>query len=341
MKIDAPLVTQRLADVPAAARQMEADGYDGAFTFEGPHDPFLPLMLAAEHSERLELTTAIAVAFARNPMTIAATANDLQAVSKGRFVLGLGTQIKPHIEKRFSMPWSHPAPRMRELVLAIRAIWATWNEKVPLDFRGEFYRHTLMTPFFDPGPNPSGPPRIALAGVGPLMTEVAGEVADAFIVHPFSTAHYLGTTTIPALERGLARSGRTRESAHFETTFPVMIITGDTTEELDTARFAVTSQLAFYGSTPAYRPVLDAAGWGELQPELQARSRRGEWAEMAALMPAELVDQFTVSGRPEEIAARVTERYGGLVDRVAFNAPYPAAPERWARVLAGFRETEG
>jgi probable F420-dependent oxidoreductase len=337
VKIDGALVTHRLADVPAAARQMEADGYDGVFTFEGPHDPFLPLMLAAEHSERLELTTAIAVAFARSPMTIAATANDLQAVSHGRFVLGLGTQIKPHIEKRFSMPWSHPAPRMRELVLAIRAIWATWNERVPLDFRGEFYRHTLMTPFFDPGPNPSGSPRIVLAGVGPLMTEVAGEVGDGFIVHPFSTAAYLRTTTIPALERGLATAGR--ERTDFEITFPVMIITGDTTEDLDTARFAVTTQLAFYGSTPAYRPVLDAAGWGDLQPELQQRSRRGEWDTMAALMPPDLVDQFTVSGRPEEIAAHVTARYGGLVDRVALNAPYPAEPQRWARVLAGFRET--
>jgi probable F420-dependent oxidoreductase len=337
MKIDGPLVTQRLADVPATARRMEADGYDGAFTFEGPHDPFLPLMLAAEHSTRLELTTAIAVAFARSPMTIAATANDLQAVSNGRFVLGLGTQIKPHIEKRFSMPWSHPAPRLRELVLAVRAIWATWNERVPLDFRGEFYRHTLMTPFFDPGPNPNGPPRIALAGVGPLMTEVAGEVGDAFIVHPFSTAHYLQSTTIPALERGLATAGRARSD--LEISFPVMIITGDTTEELDTARFAVMTQLAFYGSTPAYRPVLDSHGWGDLQPELQQRTRSGEWAAMAALIPDELVDQFAVSGQPEEIAARITTRYGGLVDRVAFNAPYPAPPELWARVLRGFRET--
>jgi probable F420-dependent oxidoreductase len=230
VKIDGALVTQRLGDVPAAARQMDADNYDGVFTFEGPHDPFLPLMLAAEHSTQLRLTTAIAVAFARSPMTIAATANDLQAVSDGRFVLGLGTQIKPHIEKRFSMPWSHPAPRLRELVLAVRAIWATWNERVPLDFRGEFYRHTLMTPFFDPGPNPFGVPRIAVAGVGPLMTEVAGEVGDGFIVHPFSTAHYLETATLPALERGLARAGRAR--TNFEITFPVMIITGNTTEEL-------------------------------------------------------------------------------------------------------------
>jgi probable F420-dependent oxidoreductase len=335
MKVDAPLVAPRLADVPAAARRAEADGYDGVFTFEGPHDPFLPLMLAAEHSERLELTTAIAVAFARSPMTLATTANDLQLVSRGRCVLGLGTQIKPHIEKRFSMPWSHPAPRLRELVLATRAIWAAWNDRVPLDHRGEFYRHTLMTPFFDPGPNPFGPPRVVLAGVGALMTEVAGEVGDGFIVHPFSTAHYLRTTTLPALDRGLARAGRTREG--FEISFPVMIVTGDTDDELAAARLATRAQVAFYGSTPAYRPVLDAHGWGELQTELHRQARTGDWAAMAAAVPDEVAAEITVAGRPEEIAAQVVERYGDLVDRIAFNAPYAAAPEVWARVLAGFR----
>ena len=335
MKIDGPLIAQRLTDVPVAAQRMETDGYDGVFTFEGPHDPFLPLLLAAEHSTTLELTTAIAVAFARSPMTIASTANDLQLLSHGRFVLGLGTQIKPHIEKRFSMPWSHPAPRMRELVLAIRAIWAAWHGGARLDFRGEFYRHTLMTPFFDPGPNPYGLPRIVLAGVGPRMTEVAGEVGDGFIVHPFSTERYLRDTTIPALERGLAIADRAR--ADFEISFPVMIVTGDTEAERATARAAVTAQLAFYGSTPAYRPVLDAHGWGSLQPDLQRATRDGVWSELAALVPAELVDTFAVSGAPEEIAPQVIARYGDLVDRIAFNAPYAADPQQWARVLAGFR----
>ena len=214
--------------MPGRARELEALGYDGAFTFEGPHDPFLPLLLAAEHSERLQLSTAIAVAFARNPMTLAQTAFDLQSVSAGRFALGLGSQIKPHIEKRFSMPWSQPAARMRELVLAIRAIWTTWHDGTPLRFEGEFYRHTLMTPFFDPGPNPYGPPQIWLAGVGPAMTEVAGEVGDGFLVHPFSTERFIREVTIPALERGLATSGRTR--AGFEISFPLMVVTGDTDE---------------------------------------------------------------------------------------------------------------
>ncbi|HEX4494001.1 MAG TPA: LLM class F420-dependent oxidoreductase [Acidimicrobiia bacterium] len=335
MKVDAPLVAPRLAEVPDATRRAEAAGYDGVFTFEGPRDPFLPLMLAAEHSERLELTTAIAVAFARNPMTLATTANDLQLVSGGRFVLGLGTQIKPHIEKRFSMEWSHPAPRLREFALAMRAIWAAWNDRAPLDFRGDFYRHTLMTPFFDPGPNPFGPPRIVLAGVGARMTEVAGEVGDGFIVHPFSSAHYLRTTTLPALERGLARAGRTRDG--FEVSFPVMIATGETDDELAAARFATRAQLAFYGSTPAYRPVLDAHGWGDLQTELHRRSREGDWAAMAAAMPDEVVAALTVSGRPDEIAPQVLGRYGDLIDRIAFNAPYSAPPDTWTRVLAGFR----
>ena len=187
---------------------MEAAGYDGAFTFEGPHDPFLPLVLAAEATERLELTTAVAIAFARSPMTLAHQAWDLQAMSGGRFHLGLGSQIKAHIERRFSMPWSAPAARMRELVLAIRAIWSTWQDRTPLRFEGDHYTHTLMTPFFDPGPLDVGPPRIWLGGVGPLMTEAAGEVADGFMVHPFCTERSLHEVTLPALERGRARPGR-------------------------------------------------------------------------------------------------------------------------------------
>ena len=208
MHIDAALTTTDLGGVPAAAAAIEAAGYDGIFSFEGQHDPFFPLLLAGEHTERVQLTTAVAIAFARNPMTLAQTAYDLQLASHGRFRLGLGTQIKPHIEKRFSMPWSQPVERMRELVLAIRAIWDRWHNGTPLDFRGEFYRHTLMTPFFDPGPSPYGLPAIFLAGVGPRMTEMAGEVADGFIVHPFGTERSLRELTIPALERGAASAGR-------------------------------------------------------------------------------------------------------------------------------------
>ncbi len=198
------------AGVIETARLAERVGYDGLWSAEVTHDPFLPLVLAAEHTQRIKLGTGIAVAFARNPMSLAVLANDLQTLSKGRFMLGLGSQIKPHIEKRFSMPWSHPAPRMRELILAIRAIWASWSDGSRLAFRGEYYRHTLMTPMFDPGPNPFGAPRIFLAGVGEKMTEVAGEVADGMLAHGFTTERYLREVTLPALERGLAAGGRVR-----------------------------------------------------------------------------------------------------------------------------------
>src|SRR6476659_828315 len=225
MFVDAALTTTALMDVPAAAKAIEAAGFDGMYTFEGQHDALFPLLLAAEHTERVQLTTAVVIAFARNPMTLAQSAYDLQLASHGRFNLGLGTQIKPHIEKRFSMPWSQPAARMRELVLAIRSIWASWHEGAKLDFRGDFYTHTLMTPFFNPGPSPYGLPRIFLGGVGPRMTEVAGEVADCFFVHPFSTEKFMRETTLPALERGLAASERTRRD--LEVAFPLMVLVAD------------------------------------------------------------------------------------------------------------------
>ncbi|GIU89933.1 MAG: LLM class F420-dependent oxidoreductase [Acidimicrobiia bacterium] len=318
MKVDAALAFNALSDVPAVARRLEEQGYDGLYTFEGPHDPFFPLLLAGEHTERLELTTAVAIAFARNPMTLASTAYDLQLASRGRFNLGLGTQIRPHVERRFSMPWSKPVERMREMVLAIRAIWSCWHDRTKLEFRGEHYTHTLMTPFFDPGPNPYGLPRIFLAGVGPRMTEVAGEVADGFLVHPFSTAKYMRETTLPALERGLARSGRT--IADLEIAFPVMAAAYTTEAERDRAFDALRSRIAFYGSTPAYRPVLDAHGWGELQAELNALSKRGDWAAMADQVTDEIVDEFCVIAPPEELPDVIRARYGGIVQRVSLDA---------------------
>jgi probable F420-dependent oxidoreductase len=335
VKIDAPLVSAALADVPGLAREIEAMGYDGVYTFEGPHDPFFPLALAAEHTERIDLATAIAVGFARSPMTLAHIGWDLQALSGGRAILGLGSQIKPHIEKRFSMPWSQPAARMREMVLAIRAIWTAWQERTPLRFEGDIYRHTLMTPFFDPGPNPYGTARIFLAGVGPAMTEVAGEVADGFLVHPFSSAEFLRAHTLPALDRGLAASGRSH--ADIEISWPVLVVTGSDEAEMAAAAATTRAQLAFYGSTPAYKVVLDAHGWGDVQPELNRLSKAGNWTEMAALVDDTMLDTFAVCAPPDRIAAVMTERYGDLVDRLAFNAPYRADPAAWAETLAGFR----
>jgi len=283
----------------------------------------------------VQLTTAVVIAFGRTPMTLAQSAYDLQLASRGRFNLGLGTQIRPHIEKRYSMQWSRPAARMRELVLAIRAIWASWHEGAKLDFRGEFYTHTLMTPFFNPGPSPYGLPRIFLGGVGPRMTEVAGEVADGFMVHPFSTEKFMRETTLPALERGLSLSGRTL--ADLEIAFPLMVIVADSDEQLAAGREAMRPRLAFYGSTPAYKVVLDAHGWGDLQPALNRLSKVGDWAAMASLITDELVDTFVVSGRAEDIGALVRKRYGDMVRRVSFDTPDKFDAEQVARVLEGFR----
>jgi probable F420-dependent oxidoreductase len=321
--------------VVESAQRAERVGYDGIWSAEVTHDPFFPLVLAAEHTERIMLGTGIAVAFARNPMNLATMANDLQTLSKGRFMLGLGSQIKPHIEKRYSMPWSHPAPRMRELILAIRAIWASWSDGSRLAFRGEFYRHTLMTPMFDPGPNQYGNPRIFLAAVGQKMTEVAGEVADGMLAHGFTTERYLREITVPALERGLAASGRARSEVQIS--YPGMVVTGADEAGFAAAAKAVKTQLAFYGSTPAYRPVLELHGWGDLQTELNTLSKRGAWEAMADLIDDEMLTTFAVVGGIDDIAGLVLERFGGLVDRFNFYAPYPMEPERWAEVLAGFK----
>jgi probable F420-dependent oxidoreductase len=333
MKVDGGLGTD-LKRAGAAAADLEAAGYSGAWTAETAHDPFLPLLLAAEHTERIELGTSIAVAFARNPMTLANLGWDLQTFSGGRFVLGLGSQIKPHITKRFSMEWSHPAPRMREMILAIRAIWDTWLNGSKLEFRGDFYTHTLMTPFFTPDAADLadiGVPKIFLAGVGELMTEVAGEVCDGFLCHGFTTERYLREVTIPALERGRAKAGKTMEG--FEIVGPSFVVTGNDEAELSAAATGTRQQIAFYGSTPAYRAVLDLHGWGGLQDELNALSKQGKWAEMGELVDDEILNTFAVVGEPEQIAPELHRRYGDVIERISFYAPYRSDPERWRRVL--------
>jgi probable F420-dependent oxidoreductase len=337
VKVDTGLPgTTDISKIVQAAQEAEALGWDAIWSAETSHDPFFPLLLAAEHTERLEVGTGITVAFARNPMTLANVGYDLQSYSRGRTILGLGSQIKAHIEKRFSMPWSHPAPRMRELILAMRAIWACWNDGEKLDFRGEFYRHTLMTPFFNPGPNPFGNPKVFLAAVGERMTEVAGEVADGMLVHAFTTERYVREVTLPALERGFARSGRRR--ADFEISGPLFIVTGNNDEELEQAKQGTKQQIAFYGSTPAYRGVLELHGWGELQTELNALSKQGEWVKMGELITDDILDTFAVVGEPEAVPRLMLERYGDIVDRLSFYAPYRSDPDRWGKVLEGFRE---
>jgi probable F420-dependent oxidoreductase len=337
MKIDGNIGID-LATVAQSAKEVEAAGYSGAWTAEMAHDPFLPLLLAAEHTESMEIGTSIAVAFSRSPMTLANTAWDLQAYSKGRFVLGLGSQIKPHIEKRFSMEWSKPAARMREFALAIRAIWNTWLTGEKLEFRGEFYKHTLMTPMFSPDPSDLdgfGPPKMFLAGVGPLMTEVAGEAFDGFICHGFTTEKYLREVTIPNLAKGREKAGKTMDG--FEISGPFFVVTGQTEEEMAAADQATRQQIAFYGSTPAYRSVLELHGWEGLQDELNGLSKQGKWAEMGELIDDEILNTFAVVAEPDGVAAELKARYGDVVSRLSFYAPGQSNAAQWRSVMEDLR----
>jgi len=317
-----------LGEVPDRARQLEAAGYAGAVSAEISNEPFYPILLAAEHTERIDLMTGIAVAFARNPMTLANAAHDLNDYSRGRFVLGIGSQIKPHITKRFSMPWSSPAARMREYIRAMRAIWASWYEGERLDFRGEFYQHTLMTPMFTPTNNPHGAPPVLLAAVGPKMTEVAGEVADGMLVHSFTTRRYLTEVTLPAIERGLELSGRAR--GDFQISYPAFVVTGKDERAWQESRVGIARQLAFYASTPAYKGVLDLHGWGELQPELNALSKQGEWVAMGDRISDEILEEFAVVAEPGKVASALRERFGGLVDRLTCTFQFVPRSERKA-----------
>ena len=335
MKIDTTLVLDNPADAPALAASLEQAGYDGLFTFEGQHDPFLPLALAARSTQRVQLGTGIAVAFARNPMSLAYQANDMQLLAEGRFVLGLGTQVQAHIEKRYSSVWSHPAARLRDMVLAIRAIFSAWQTGERLQYEGEFYRHTLMTPAFSPGPNPYGPPPIYCGGFGPKMTEAVGEVADGFIVHPFHSAASLQAITLPALARGWARAGKSR--GDFTVAANLIVGSGDSEAALHAARERIRQQIAFYGSTPAYRPVLEVHGLGELQTQLNILSKDGHWEAMAALVPDALLDAVAIVCPREQMAARIRERYAGCVDRVNLVARYTPDPGGWADVVHALR----
>jgi probable F420-dependent oxidoreductase len=314
MKIDGGLGTE-LPPVAHRVAAAEAAGLDCVWAAETTNDPFLSLTLAAEHSTSVSLGTGIAVAFARNPMSMAYTTNQLQEYSAGRVVLGMGSQVRRHIEKRFSSPWSHPAARMREYVLALRAIWASWNDAVPLEFEGEFYTHTLMTPVFAPPPHSYGPPRVFLAAVGPLMNEIAGEVADGVITHGICSARYLREVILPAVDTGLAATGRSRDEG-FEVTCPGFISVVEDEAKLEKARDAMRNHVGYYASTPAYRPVLELHGWGDLQADLYACSKNGRWDEMARLVDDEVLDTLTIVCTPDALAREVGARYGGLVDRI-------------------------
>ena len=318
MKIDRGIGSQ-LARVPEEASSIERQGYDGCWSAEINHDPFLPLMLAAEHTSRVDLGTSIAVAFARNPMTVANVGWDLQAYSKGRFILGLGSQVQAHIEKRFSMPWSRPVGRMREFVVALREIWSCWQNGTELRFEGDFYTHRLMTPMFVPEPVPYGFPKVFVAAVGEAMTEMCGEVADGMLGHAFTTKRYLDEVTVPALLRGIERSGRDRRD--FALMCPVFVVTGESEQELAAAAVGTRKQIAFYGSTPAYRKVLELHGWGDLHDELHRLSRQGDWDAMGSLIDDEILDAFAVVAPVDNLAGKLKSRCDGVVDRVLLGLP--------------------
>ena len=316
-------------EIEELAIRAEKDGYDGFGAAETRHDVFPALALAARATRTITLQSGIAVAFARNPMSVAVLANDLQLISGGRFQLGLGSQVQAHIERRFAMPWGRPAARMQEFVAAIRAIWHSWATGDRLAFRGEFYRHTLMTDFFSPGPNPHGNPPILLAAVGERMTATAGRVADGVLSHPLTSMAYLREKTVPAL-----RDARGGSLDGFTVGLSALVVLGPDEAARRAAERAVRGQIAFYASTPAYRPVLELHGWGELADRLNGMSRRQAWTEMAAEIGDEVLDTFAVAGDAVAVAAGLRERFGGVVDRISLYTPYATDPAQVAGVRA-------
>jgi probable F420-dependent oxidoreductase len=318
------------------ARRLEELGADGAFTFEGPHDVFTPLILAAGATTSLELETNVAIAFPRNPVQLAHQAYDLQLLSKGRFTLGLGTQVRAQVERRYGAQFERPIARMRDLVAALRAIFAAWETGEQLDFRGEFTSHTLMPTMFNPGPNPFGPPPIALGGLGPQMVRLAAEVADGLLVMPFNTARHFAERTVAAIDEGLARAGRA--PSDLTVTGEVIVCCGRSDRELEAARVAGRWLLAFYASTPAYRPVLEVEGWADLQPELNALSKAGRWDEMPGLIDDTVLTTIAAVGSPKEVAADVNARFGDRADRVGIYTPYLVGEDTLGELVGELRD---
>jgi probable F420-dependent oxidoreductase len=334
LKVDGA-VSSQLSDVSDAVIRLERRGYDCCWTAEINHDPFLPLVLAAEHTSTIELGTSIAVAFARNPMTVANIGWDLQAFSQGRFILGLGSQIKPHIENRFSMPWSRPVHRMREFVLALRDIWSCWQAGTTLAFEGDFYTHKLMTPMFTPEPLAHRFPKVFVAAVGEAMTEMCGEVADGLLAHAFTTKRYFQEVTTPALLRGMEKSGRRR--SEFELSCPLFVVTGNDDAELATNAVDTRKQIAFYASTPAYRKVLELHGWGDVQSELHRMSKEGRWDAMGPLIDDDILHEFAVVAPLSGVAQAIRDRCDGVIDRVLVGFPASVDDATAAAVLEEMR----
>ena len=336
LKLDAALGTEGnyLKDMNRTARAAEDLGFAGLWTSETKHDGFIPLAIAANETGKIDLGTSIAVAFSRSPMETAQTAWDLQSLSEGRFILGLGTQVRAHVERRFSMPFDKPAARLREYILAVRAIWESFQTEGPLKFEGEFYRHTLMTPFFNPGPIDHPEIPIYIAGVNTRLAHLAGELCDGFHVHPFHSPEYVRQTVKPAIESGATQADRNADGVELATS--VFVVSGGGEEETTEQRESVRAQISFYASTPTYRTVLEAHGWEEVGERLGALAREKKWREMPALITDDMLHAFVVEAPPEELGPALRERYDGLIDRVALYVPFVPGErdEFWRTVVS-------
>jgi probable F420-dependent oxidoreductase len=339
VKLDASLGTEGdyLRGIDRTARAAEDLGFAGLWTSETKHDAFLPLAIAANETREIELGTSVAIAFSRSPMETAQTSWDLQDLSDGRFVLGLGTQVKAHITRRFSMPWDRPAARLREYILALRAIWGSFQGEGPLEFEGEFYRHTLMTPFFNPGPMDHPEIPIYIAGVNTRLAALAGELCDGFHVHPFHSPEYVRRTVIPAMAEGAGAVGRDPGLVTLATS--AFVITGENEERATEQRESIRAQISFYASTPTYRTVLEAHGWDEVGERLGTMAREKKWREMPALITDEMLSAFAIEAAPDEIGPALEERYTGLIDRVTLYLPFVAGERGgfWQTVVESVR----
>lgn len=335
MKVDLSIAMQGPVGAADQARALVATGADGLFSFENAHDVFFPLVLASQAVD-CDLMTNVAMAFPRSPLHLAYAANDLQLLTGGRFRLGLGSQIKPHIEKRYGSQWGKPVAKMREWVQAITMMFDHFEGQAPFSFQGEYTRHTLMTPNFDPGPNPHGRPPVLVGALGPRMCEMTAEVADGILVMPFNSARHMAERTVPALQRGLRTAGRSGEG--FEVIAEVIVATGLTDEERAAAARGVKGLLGFYGSTPSYAPVLDVEGRGDLQPRLNALSKQGDWVGMSGLIDDDLAATIAVVGDPASVGAQIVERFGPYASRVCCYFPgYPISPECIAELVGAIK----
>ncbi len=359
MKLSTNLVVDSLRDVAEPARKIEEMGFEALYVSERKHNPFLQLAVAAISTERVRLGTEVAMAFPRNPMVLAYTAWDLQRASNGRFVLGLGTQVRAHNERRFGLEWKNPAEKFREYILAIRAIWECFQSgkelhfegqgfmgkgnflsKKALNFDGQFFKFSLLTPMFNPGPLTVPPPPIYVGAVNPINCQMAGEIADGFHCHGFHTAKLLKENVIDNIQLGLDKAGRQRKD--FTITAPVMAVMGGNAKELDAMRERVRGMIAFYGATSYYKKMFEGHNWDSTYQRLLEKSRKGQWDSMASEITDEMMHEFAVEGRYEDIPALLEKKYGGLLDEVLiyFGEPENGEPETWKRLVKAFHDND-